>query len=213
VAEADYKAFPLAPGHQLKVSAARVRYEYEVDGKPAQEDVFVVVEAELNSRIGLINWNVSHVSAVRAPAGKMDDLRVIGQTIQSSIRANPKWYNRLLQFVEIRSHEEVTKVNQIGARARILSKLNDEVSEARKRMYEGQQKAAEDQSRQRALTMREVTPYDTGDGRTVEIPNAYDHVWRGRDGQYILTTDPRYDPNADLNVSSNNSFTRLEKTR
>lgn len=213
LAQSTFDAMFKAPGTQALVKALRVRYEYELDHQPVQEDFVIVLAMTQNPRTGLINWTLTHLGSMRATPGKIPEMQIISQTISSSIRSNIKWYNKLLQLVEMRQKNVIGAIKEIGIQANIRAKLSDEISEARKKMYEDQQKAEDARSRATALTMREVTPYNTGDGRTVEISNNYEHVWRSTNGQYILSNDPRYDPNADLNVSSNTSWSHLEKAQ
>ncbi|MCC7258628.1 MAG: hypothetical protein IT486_09660, partial [Gammaproteobacteria bacterium] len=59
-------------------------------------------------------------------------------------------------------------------------------------------------------TIREVQGYrDPRSGGVVELPQHYDHAWQLRDGSYVLTDDPDFDPRRDVGVAGE----KLQRTR
>jgi len=44
---------------------------------------------------------------------------------------------------------------------------------------------------------------DTG-GQQVELPTGYDHVWSNVQGEYIVTDNTLFDPNADQTFNTQN---------
>jgi hypothetical protein len=66
-------------------------------------------------------------------------------------------------------------------------------------------------SQARSDTMRGIARYDIGGGEHVELPNNYQHAWRGENGQYIVSNDPLYNPNTDPNSGTN--WTQLQQAR
>jgi hypothetical protein len=40
---------------------------------------------------------------------------------------------------------------------------------------------------------------DPSSGRTVELSNLYDHAWANGNDQYIVTDDPNFNPNGQVN--------------
>jgi hypothetical protein len=38
------------------------------------------------------------------------------------------------------------------------------------------------------------------EGRSVELPSGYSHVWANRSGEYILSNSANYNPNVDSNI-------------
>jgi len=55
--------------------------------------------------------------------------------------------------------------------------------------------------------IRGVDEYKTPDGRPVELPSGYNHVYTNGQGEYVLSNEPGFNPNA----YSNQNWTRLEK--
>jgi hypothetical protein len=49
--------------------------------------------------------------------------------------------------------------------------------------------------------------FDPYEGREVELPSGYNHVWCNNLGEYVLTDNPNYNPN----VGDNLSWQPLEK--
>lgn len=55
--------------------------------------------------------------------------------------------------------------------------------------------------RDKVRTLREVEHYRDPSGGLVELPNHYQHAWKLRDGSYVLTDSPAFDPGRDLGVA------------
>ena len=53
------------------------------------------------------------------------------------------------------------------------------------------------------------TYHDPYEDRPVQLPSGYNDVWVSRNGEYVLTNDPNYNPN----VSAQGTWQRIEPTR
>ena len=98
-------------------------------------------------------------------------------------------------------------------RSKIISQMNDDVSATIRSSYEKTQATYDRLSEARSQTTRGVTPYDAGSGYKVELPSEYSHAWRTDNGQYIVSDNPNYNPNADLNLPDHSSWVEMNKTR
>jgi hypothetical protein len=51
--------------------------------------------------------------------------------------------------------------------------------------------------------------YNPYEERVVELPAGYDHVWTNRSGEYVLASDPNFNPN----VGSNLDWQKIERRK
>ncbi len=49
-------------------------------------------------------------------------------------------------------------------------------------------------------TIRGVENWRGNDGKVVELPNQYPLAWKLKDGSYVLTDSPAFDPARDLDI-------------
>ena len=210
-AEEALKNMPAINGCQNIAKAGRMRFEYEVNGQPVQEDLYAVLSAIITPQLQFMNWDVKQIASVRGAKGKMQEMKALQQVMERSSRANLAWVNKYVQFVEMRHNVAMGELEQVGIRSKIFSKLSDQVSDTIRSNYENNQRANDRISEARSQTMRGVTAYDAGGGYKVELPSQYNHAWASPDGQYIVSNDPNYNPNADNNNHS--TFTEMQQAR
>ena len=190
------------PGTKYLVKACRIRFEYEVDGQPVEEDLYAVLETRVIPQMQSMNWTVSNITSNRAAKGKMEELRGIQKIIERSVRPNLEWTNKYVQFVQAMHNIGMEAIHQAGVRSKIIANISNDISDTMRKSYENTQAANDRISEARSQTMRGVTPYEAGGGRKVELPSEFKQAWRTNDGQYIVSNDPNYNPNADLNNHS-----------
>lgn len=134
--------------------------------------------------------------AMRAPEGSFD-FRLF-DAIQKSFRTDPEWSARMAQH-----NAEMARINTKGASDRhaIRMETQREISAMMNKSWADRQ-ASQDRSHEKfSRTIRGVELYaDPDAGRPVELPNTYQHAWRLRDGTYMMTDDPNFNPNATLGI-------------
>jgi hypothetical protein len=119
--------------------------------------------------------------------------------IRRSIEPNRQWSSAIV------NHN--VKIGQVALaeskkRAAAVMEANDYISRLQQETWNARQASAERQLREFGEMMKGVETYRDVDapGGTVELDHRYNHAWRMRDGSYIITDDPNFDPWRDLQL-------------
>ena len=117
VAEAAFNTMLQAPQLVNKAWAGRVRFEYDLKGHAVQEDVYVILKSATNARLHYMSWSVEGANSVRAPKGKLDELKLMQAVMNSAARPNVLWFNKVNQFILMR--QKMTLDQRRGSEARL----------------------------------------------------------------------------------------------
>jgi len=188
---------------QVRPDAIRARLRYSVNGQPVEELLFVstVTTGTLGPSFNMQTMKqtqayfyncVARMAADRAPQGRLDSSLNFFALIDSTIRTNPEWQNRVagnaaaIQKIEAKG---------ISDRSAIVAKSAQETSEIRRQMYENQQKVEDHTSWQFSQTTRGVDTYRNPDnGETIDFSSVYGHAWVSNRGEYLLSDQETLDP-------------------
>lgn len=204
------RAQSAAEGNYLptEITAARVRIEYELDGKTLEEDFYCSLNKIFLPGGNMVIWIADQLGAMRAEKGKLDDQAMILQTIVSSIRINPQWLNRYQQLVEALTAYQNRQIANAGVLSRIISQTHAEISESRQQAYEQRQATMDRINDSYSQYIRGVDEYRNPDtGTHVELPSGYSQAWRGLNDEYIVTDSVNFNPNVELD----GNWTLLER--
>jgi hypothetical protein len=98
----------------------------------------------------------------------------------------------------------------IQRRGEIRNEAMQQTERMRNESWQSGQATQDRMHRDTVRTIREVQGYrDPRSGGVVELPQYYDHAWQLRDGTYVLTDDPNFDPARDIGMAGE----RLQRTR
>jgi hypothetical protein len=192
------------------VRAGRVRFEYELRGRPVEEELSLGYIELPNPQFHLDTWEVSHLVSVRAPKGSLDQAKITQKVIQNSICPGIAFCVKLDQFCTQMNHLRVEEIRETGRRSKLFAEMANKASDEKAAQYWAAQKANAQLSDARAEYNRSVTPYDTGDGKKVELPNGYTHAWIGENGNIIQTNDGLYNPNTDLDLGPHTGWKEMD---
>ena len=170
---------------------------------------------------GVLSW--------RAPEGQLDFRQF--DAMWQTLRSDERWQARIDQGTQA-TNQAIASDN--ASTQRKIAAINAETSrqtlEAMKQRGEIRRQSREDVAainngvaRDRAASnervhsanvrsVREVELYrgsSVGGSGKVELPNHYQHAWRLRDGSYLMTDSPNFDPNRDLGIPGE----QLQRTR
>lgn len=154
-----------------------------------------------------IHWVIEPNIGFRAPAGQLESNMPLLMTIANSVQQTPQWTRM--------KADHMAKMNQIaikGAadRSRIIAESNREIGRIITEGYQARQASQDESHRQFINAIRGVEEYnDPSKEYPVQLPNNYQHVYSNSNGDYILTNDPMYNPNADP-VLNNLNWNRLD---
>jgi hypothetical protein len=181
-------------GGQSTVKSARVRYEYQLNGRPWEELVTCTL-VYTDWQMGTI-WSVHSAYAFRAAKGHLDRLMPVMNTTVSTARLSPDWYGGYMYVQKL----FMNRMNQSIANAAKLSETITRNSEEIRRMSsESYRRASESQDRisQRfSEYIRGVETYKNPyEDRQVQLPSGYGDAWVNARGEYLLSNDALFNPN------------------
>ena len=132
-----------------------------------------------------------------APNGQYDF--AFFEALRRSIAVNPQWSNA------IAGHNTAigrVAIEESRKRAQIINETNAEIARIRQEVWDVQQQSADRRAREFGELLRGVQTYtdDQAPGGQRELSANYDQAWRLRDGSYVLTNDPNFDPWRDLQI-------------
>ena len=138
------------------------------------------------------------IYAFHAPDGQMDFK--LFETIAASVSLDPKWQARVHK-VMVQNARMAQK--HIAERARMTRQHNREMMEIIRSGFRERQRIMDRSARRFNNYIRGEADYiDPPTGEIIRLPNTHRYTWRMVDGNYLLTDDPDYDPNAKLYIES-----------
>ena len=200
------------PGAQARVTAGKVRVEYDLGGQPVEEEFYGTVTAYVFPAGGFGQtatiWTRDHLFSFRAAKGQLDGNARLYETIVKSFTVNLQWLNKYVQVVRMLTQQQIQSIHRIGELSRYISRTSNEISDMMMEAYENRQAAYDRISTSFSQTIRGVDEWiDPGSGTHTELPAGYDNAWVNGLGDYVLSESPSYDPN----IGSNQNWQRLAK--
>ena len=203
----------------VRTDAARIRVRYADRGGEVEEWLTAGVlqiasqtmssSAAMQGQMAMTTTYLSSASRIfgfRAPAGRLDQNQRLFATMIASAEVNPVWeaaLNRVamnLAQIQIRGAAE---------RSRIWSDAMAEVGRTQMQAWENQQAVQDRVAEAWSQTIRGVETFvEPSSGATVELEAGFDNAWSNGAGEYLLSDQPGFDPNA---VFTNHDWTRLER--
>lgn len=181
-------------GGQSKVVAGRLRYDYESNGQPWQEDVYLtLVFSEFPD---CVVWTVRTAHSFRAPRGRLDAITPTLATCIQTMRINPEWYYGYAYVQQLFSQRMYQGIRDAGKISETITRNSEQI---RKMYAESYRKSSESQDRinqSYSESLRGVETYqDPFAGKPVELPSGYNDAWVNARGEYILSSQGGFDPN------------------
>jgi hypothetical protein len=180
-------------GHSM-VKSARVRYEYQHNGRPWEELVTCTL-VYTNWQMGTI-WSAHSAYAFRAPKGRLGRLMPMMNTTVSTARLSPDWYGGYMYVQKLFQNRMNQSIKNAAALSATITRNSEEI---RRMSSESYRKASESQDRINqsfSEYIRGVETYKNPyEGRSVQLPSGYEGAWVNARGEYVLSNDAGYDPN------------------
>ncbi|MFO1500557.1 MAG: hypothetical protein U1G07_19605 [Verrucomicrobiota bacterium] len=181
---------------QRRTRAARVRIEYAESGKMMEEDFYCVLTVIDVPASRTTYWGPERNFSFRAEKGRLDRQTGLFQAIVSSYRANLMWFNRYLQLQQILGQIQLDTSRPVGELGRYAAQTSDEITEARRQIYDRQQSTQDRINSKFAQSLRGVDQYRSPfDQRPVALPAGYQQVWASSAGDFLLSDDASFNPN------------------
>lgn len=199
------------PGIEKRVSAAKVRLEYQDGGKTIAEDVYITIVLSRSPLVPAMTiWSLEHQYSFRAEKDKLDALAPLLQTMIASVRIELAWYAGYAQVLDLWRQGQMQSIRDAGEISKRISRNNDEILASMRSSWQARQDSADRTSREFSESIRGVETYDHPyEGREIQLPSGYHDVWTNRSGEYVFSNEAGFDPN----VGSTVEWKRLEAAK
>lgn len=182
-------------GGMSQAVAAKVRYAYQRSGVPWTEDVFVALV--FTSGPGSVIWSVNTAYAFRAPAADFDRLAPLMSTSVASARLSLDWFAGYAHVQQLFMNRMRQGIQDAAAISRTIAQNSDEIRKMYSDAYRTRCDSQDRISRGFSEAIRGVDTYrNPFEDRAIELPSGYTDVWVNAQGQYLLSSQAGYDPNA-----------------
>ncbi len=163
------------------------------------------IEAVSGEAAGVLSW--------RAP-GAGPDPRAF-DALWSSFRQEPAWAGRIaraqqqmaqenaqtqMQISQLQHQGAMDTLRQQAQRGEDAHRTRQEIAQMQNQGWQNRQQGQDRQHQATVQAIRGVTPWRDAGGGTVELPSHYRHAWKLKDGSYLLTDDPSFDPARQLRI-------------
>jgi len=194
----------------IRTDAARARLSYDDDKGQAVEEwitAVVVVRTVPAGRGSGYDWRLVNLMSLKAPKGQLDTNDKLFLLIASTLHPDPNW--------KAYSDGVITKLYQaksqeIAKQNAIIAQFQQHVIDTINGVVANQQAGAEHAAYGQDQIIRGVQTFrDPSSGATYEMSSQYNHAWLNGNNEYIMSDNPNYNPNGDLN----GSWTQLQPQR
>jgi hypothetical protein len=201
-------------GLSTSAEGAKIRIEYQRNGKWMEEELYGLVESmsfPIRSMFGQFtntNWYVDYLFSFKAEKGKLDANSKLFQTMATSFRVNPQWFNKYNQVVEYLIQRQIQQIRSIGELSRIISQTHNEISDMMMQSYNQRQEVYDRVAENFSQYIRGVDQYyNPVEQKPVELPSGYRQAWTNSLGEYVLSDQEDFNPN----IGSNQTWQKMER--
>ena len=194
-----------------RIDAARVRIAFDDEkGQPAEgwmAAAIVVHTMPGGGRGAAYDWHAVNVLFFRTPKGQLDANDKLFKMIASTIRPEPEW-QRWSNGVIASLYQE--KQKQLAIQSQMIAQFRAHVADvingvtANSMAGANQAFLGQDQNIRGVQTFRDPTT-----GASYELSNLYDHAWLNGQNEYVMSDNPNFNPNGNLD----GNWTQLETAR
>ncbi len=173
-----------------------------------------VLESLQGHALGVLGW--------RSASGPVPQRHF--DLMWATLKTAPEWQARIdaaerqmaaesaatqAQIARMQAESSRETLAHIKRRGEIRNEAMQETARMRNETWRAGQATQDRMHKDTVRAIREVQGYRDPRGGVVELPQHYDHAWQLRDGSYVLTDDPNFDPRRDIGVTGE----KLQRTR
>ena len=188
-------------------SGAKIRIEYSENGNTVECEIYCMVESitfpiqTLNGMKSNTDWFVDHIAAFKAKKGQLNANTKLFQTMTNSLSLNPVWFSKYNQVVAFLIQNQIEKIQSIGQLSQIISQTSNQISDEMMQSYNERQAIDDKISQDFSQYIRGVDAYnDPISGNPVELPSGYTNAWTNKNGEYVVSESPSFNPNVGSNL-------------
>jgi len=178
-----------------------VRIQYTQDGIQIQERMYGVVQqilfnfASPTGTQTTLMWNAGYLVSFRWEAVARETRAAVLQTVASSFRWNPEWFNSYSRLVAYMMVRQVERLEDRERMRRILRHGGAEISEDVMGYYREHQQVYTRMAKEFASGAGWVEPYHNPlNGENVDLPSGFRGAWANPEGEYVLSRNPSFEP-------------------
>jgi hypothetical protein len=178
-----------------EAQAYKLRYEYEVHGQPWEEDVQLGLLFSGNQQ--LVSWFVNYAVAVRAPKGLLDRMAPLTSAVIGNADSSPEWAAYRQIVLRHFYQGQMQQMRDTAAFGQKLAQYNAEMDQIRRQVVEDRMASQDRIAGIRREILGGVETYqDPHQNFPVELPAGYKDYWVNDRGEYLLSEQSGFDPNA-----------------
>jgi len=194
---------------QVRTDAARARLEYNRDGRSYEQWVTVAewIRVYPSGRGNVYDCHAMMMMSFSAPKGQLDSNDKLFKLMAFNITHEAAWDARINAMIAQMYHQQQ---QQEAIRSQMIAQFQqhvaDTVNQVTANSMRGANQAAfgEDQNIRGVQTFRNPQT-----GATFELSNLHDHAWLNGNNEYVMSDDPNFNPNEQLN----GNWTSLQPVR
>lgn len=180
-------------GGAADAGAWRIRYEYLSDGVPWEQDVSFAL---LWSGNDPVSWYVNFASTAGAPKGELDRQESLVSSVIASRIATVEWeatYRLVQQLFYQGIQQQMADTVRFGE---LLAQYRAESQALQQQVFDERMASIDRRNEVFRDTLGGVQGYDDPvNGGVVQLPLGWDTYWVNEQGEYIVVSDPNFDPN------------------
>lgn len=149
-----------------------------------------------------------NVFGFKAPQGQLAESEALFGAMLRSLQPNPAWQRALSQF---RQNINNIAIQGMRDRAEIWRRASQEAADIRNRSWLETQESNDRVAESFGRYIRDVDAYvDSSTGSTIELAAGYENAWSNGGNEFLLSTQPGFDPNV---AQIEGSWTQLNRGR
>jgi len=181
-------------GGKSQVVAEKVRYQFDANGRPWEEDVYVTL-VFTPWQMGTM-WSVSSAYSFRAPQGMLDRMTPLMSTSISTMRLSLDWYAGYRQVQDLFSKRMYQDIKNAAELSKTITRNAEYTRQLYADAYKERQASQDRISESFGEYIRGVDTYKNPfEDRPVQLPAGYNDAWVNAKGEYLLSNEAGYNPN------------------
>jgi hypothetical protein len=194
---------------QTRTDAARARLQYDRDGRSFEQWVTVAEWMRLYpaGRGNVYDSHAIMMVSLSAPKGQLDSNEKLFKLLAFNITHERAWDALINPMIaQLYRQQQIEEAKRSQIIAQFQQHVADTVNEVTANSMRGADQAAfgADQNIRGVQTFRNPQT-----GATFELSNLHDHAWLNGSNEYVMSDDPNFNPNAQLN----GNWTSLQPVR
>jgi hypothetical protein len=177
------------------VKSARVRYEYQIGSQLWEETVYCTL-IYTNWQLGTL-WSVQSAYAFRAPKGQLDRLTPVMNATIGSFRLSLDWYAGYMYVQKLFNDRMNQSIQNAAAISETITRNSEEIRRMFSESYRQRSESQDRISQSFSEYIRGVDTYKNPfEDRQIQLPSGYQDAWVNARGEYILSSEAGFNPNA-----------------